>query len=91
MQLDGFEDWLEGRGPYGCLMNLVDDATITTLCLLGEPETIWAAVRVLRPWIEVYGLLLVLCTDWKNVYVREPTTKELLRGEIALSAAGWGS
>jgi len=33
VQMDGsFEDWLEGRGPYGCLMNLVDDATSTTLC-----------------------------------------------------------
>jgi transposase len=36
VQMDGsFEDWLEGRGPYGCLMNLVDDATSTTLCRLG--------------------------------------------------------
>src|ERR1700680_5289930 len=27
VQLDGsFHDWLEGRGPRGCLMNLVDDA-----------------------------------------------------------------
>lgn len=89
VQLDGsFEDWLEGRGPYGCLMNLVDDATSTTLCLLGEQETIWAAVRVLRAWIEVYGVPLALYTDWKNVYVREPTTKELLRGEIALTQFG---
>jgi transposase len=53
VQRDGsFEDWLEGRGPYGCLMNLVDDATSTTLCRLGEPETIWAATGVLRAWIE---------------------------------------
>src|SRR5208337_5120415 len=28
VQLDGsFHDWLEGRGPEGCLMNMVDDAT----------------------------------------------------------------
>ena len=89
VQLDGsFEDWLEGRGPYGCLMNLVDDATSTTLCLLGEQETIWAAVRVLRAWIEEYGVPLALYTDWKNVYVREPTTKELLRGEVPLTQFG---
>lgn len=89
VQLDGsFEDWLEGRGPYGCLMNLVDDATSMTLCLLGEQETIWAAVRVLRAWIEMYGVPLALYTDWKNVYVREPTTKELLRGEIPLTQFG---
>lgn len=89
VQMDGsFEDWLEGRGPYGCLMNLVDDATSTTLCLLGEQETIWAAVRVLRAWIEAYGVPLALYTDWKNVYVREPTAKELLRGEIPLTQFG---
>ena len=28
VQLDGsFHDWLEDRGPRGCLMNMVDDAT----------------------------------------------------------------
>jgi len=29
-----------------------------------------------------------LYTDWKNVYVREPTPKELLRGEVPLTAFG---
>jgi transposase len=30
VQFDGsFHDWLEGRGPGGCLMNMVDDATGT--------------------------------------------------------------
>ena len=49
VQLDGsFHEWLEKRGPRGCLMNLVDDATSTTLCRMGEQETIWAAVGVLR-------------------------------------------
>jgi transposase len=57
VQMDGsFHEWLEGRGPGGCLMNLVDDATGTTLCRLGEEETIWAAVGVLRAWIERYGV-----------------------------------
>ena len=89
VQMDGsFEDWLEGRGPYGCLMNMVDDATSTTLCRLGEQETIWAAAGVLRMWIEEYGVPLALYTDWKNVYVREPTTKELLRGEAAVTQFG---
>lgn len=89
VQMDGsFEDWLEGRGPYGCLMNLVDDATSTTLCRLGEQETIWAAAGVLRRWIESYGVPLALYTDWKNVYVREPTTKELLRGDAPVTQFG---
>ncbi len=89
VQMDGsFEDWLEGRGPYGCLMNLVDDATSTTLCRLGEQETIWAAAGVLRAWIEAHGVPMALYTDWKNVYVREPTTKELLHGKTPVTQFG---
>ena len=82
VQVDGsFHDWLEGRGPRGCLMNMVDDATGTTLCRLGKEETIWAAVGVLRAWVECYGVPQALYTDWKNVYVREPSAQERLRGE----------
>jgi hypothetical protein len=89
VQLDGsFHEWLEGRGPRGCLMNLVDDATSTTLCRLGEQETIWAAVGVLRAWMEKYGVPRALYTDWKNVYVREPTQKELLHGQPSLTQFG---
>ena len=37
VQMDGsFEKWLEDRGPAGCLMNMVDDATSTTLNQLGS-------------------------------------------------------
>jgi len=82
VQVDGsFHDWLEGRGPRGCLMNMVDDATGTTLCRLGKEETIWAAVGVLRAWIECYGVPQALYTDWKNVYVRQPSAQERLGGE----------
>jgi hypothetical protein len=31
---------------------------------------------------------LALYTDWKNVYVREPRTKELLRGVAPLTQLG---
>ena len=66
VQLDGsFHLWYETRGPRGCLMNLVDDATGRTLARLGAEETIWAAADVLRRWIEAYGVPLVLYTDWK--------------------------
>jgi transposase len=89
VQLDGsFAEWLEGRGPGGCLMNMVDDATSQTLARLGEQETIWAAARVLRCWIERYGVPLGLYTDWKNVYVREPNAKERLSGEVPRTQFG---
>jgi transposase len=89
IQLDGsFHAWLEGRGPRGCLMNLVDDATGTTLCRMGEQETIWAAVGVLTAWIVKYGVPRRLYTDWKNVYVREPNAQEVLHGTSALTQFG---
>src|SRR6516165_10001153 len=59
-------------------MNMVDDPTSTVEAYMGDAETIWAAVHVLRQWIEKYGVPLALYTDWKNVYVREPTEKEQL-------------
>src|SRR5712692_9564777 len=82
VQMDGsFHAWLEERGPEGCLMDLVDDATNTTLARLGEEETIWAAAGALRAWIERYGVPLALYVDWKNLYKRCGTEKERGRGE----------
>lgn len=89
VQLDGsFHDWLEGRGPRGCLMNMVDDATGTTQARMGKEETIWAAVGVLRAWIGQYGVPRALYTDWKNVYKRKATAGEQLRGEVAVTQFG---
>src|SRR6266478_6381632 len=89
VQLGGsFHDWLEGRGPGGCLMNMVDDATGTTEARMGKEETIWAAVGVLRSWIENYGVPRALYTDWKNVYKRKATSGEQLRGEVAVTQFG---
>lgn len=89
VQLDGsFHLWYEARGPRGCLMNLVDDATGQTLARLGDQETIWAAVEVLRRWIEAHGVPLALYTDWKNVYVREPNAAEQATGAVPLTQFG---
>jgi transposase len=89
VQLDGsFHLWYETRGPRGCLMNLVDDATGRTLARLGAEETIWAAADVLRQWIEAYGVPLALYTDWKNVYVRAPTAEEQGTGVVPRTQFG---
>lgn len=89
VQLDGsFHAWLEGRGPRGCLMNMVDDATSRVEARMGKEETIWAAVEVLRAWIQKYGVPRALYTDWKNVYKRKATPGEQLRGEVPVTQFG---
>ena len=89
VQMDGsFRAWLEGRGPGGCLMDLVDDATNTRLARLGEEETIWAAAGALRAWVERYGVPHQLYVDWKNLYKRGATPKEALRGEEPVTQFG---
>lgn len=89
VQMDGsFHAWYENRAGKACLMNMVDDATSTVETRLGDEETIWAAERVLRQWIEKYGVPLALYTDWKNVYVREPAEKEHLHGRVPVTQLG---
>lgn len=89
VQMDGsFHAWLEERGPRGCLMDLVDDATNTTLARIGEEETIWAAAGALRAWIERYGVPKALYVDWKNLYKRAATEGERIRGEEPITQFG---
>jgi hypothetical protein len=89
VQLDGsFHEWLEERAGRQCLMHMVDDATSKAEGRFYPQETIWAAVGVLRRWIEKYGIPRALYTDWKNVYVREATECEKQAGEMALTQFG---
>lgn len=89
VQLDGSQHaWLEGRGPSGCAMTLVDDATGRVLLQFAPQETTWAAADVLRAWIEQYGVPQALYTDWKNVYVRRPTEAERLAAIAPLTQFG---
>ena len=89
VQMDGsFHDWYEGRGARGCLMNMVDDASGETLGRMGSEETIWAAAGGLRGWVKKHGVPVALYTDWKNVYVREPSSKEQLRGVVPVTQFG---
>lgn len=57
VQFDGsHHEWFEGRAERCCLMNMVDDATGTTLSFLDEQETTVGAMRLLWAWIERYGI-----------------------------------
>jgi transposase len=89
VQMDGsFHAWLEDRGPEGCLIDMVDDATNTTRAQLGEQETIWAVADGLRAWIKRYGVPLALYVDWKNLYKRPANARERLRGEEPITQFG---
>lgn len=89
VQLDGSQHpWLEGRGPSGCAMTLIDDATNRVLLQFAPQETTWAAADVLRAWIEQYGIPRALYTDWKNVYVRRPTEAERFAAIAPLTQFG---
>lgn len=91
VQMDGsHHDWFgAGHGKH-CLMNMVDDATGTTMGLLDHQETTEAAMNLLRQWIMRYGVPQALYTDRKNVYIteREPTIEEQLAGEEPMTAFG---
>ena len=77
LQMDGsFHEWLEKRGGRGCLINLVDDATGTTLAWFSEEETTWAVADVLRAWVQKYGIPRAIYTDWKSVYHAPPEGEE---------------
>ena len=89
VQLDGsFHPWFEDRGPASCLLTMVDDATGRSLGRFGAQETIWAAVEVLRGWIQQHGVPRALYTDWKNVYVRQPNQEERDTGAEPLTQFG---
>lgn len=92
VQLDGsHHQWFEARGPKSCLMNMVDDAQGTTLSLLAEEETSFAAMELLWGWIKRYGIPQSLYTDKKNVYVIDEKTRARAAdsGEEVWTHFGW--
>lgn len=91
VQLDGsHHQWFGAERKRACLMNLVDDATGTTLSFMAEEETTEAAMRVLWCWIERYGIPRALYLDRKSVYIaiRPPTREEQLAGIEPVTAFG---
>ena len=81
IQVDGsHHDWLEGRASKGCMMNFVDDASGVALCRFSNEETTWAAADLLGAWVRQYGVPKALYCDWKNVYLRQPTSREAIEG-----------
>src|SRR5260370_40903822 len=64
VQLAGsFHHWFERRGPRGCLMNMVDDATGVTHAWLGEAATTSGPLYRLRGWMPNFSVPPTVHTD----------------------------
>jgi len=89
VQMDGsMEAWLEERGPRGCLIHMVDDATSTSLATFAEEETTWGVAETLQAWVKQYGIPRALYVDWKTVYHHQPTERQKQEGIIPISQFG---
>ena len=89
VQMDGsFHKWLEERGPEGCLIHMVDDATSTGLATMTDQETTWGVADTLRAWIEKYGVPRALYVDWKTVYLVQATERQQEENIVPISQFG---
>lgn len=89
VQMDGsFENWLEARGPRGCLIHMVDDATSTSLATFTAEETTWGVADTLRAWVEKYGIPRALYVDWKTVYLVQASERQKQEGIVPVSQFG---
>ena len=89
VQMDGsFENWLEARGPRGCLIHMVDDATSTSLGRFADEETTWGVADTLLEWVRKYGIPRALDVDWKTVYHHAPTERQKQEGIVPISQFG---
>lgn len=70
VQIDGSEHaWFGAEQPRCCLLNMVDDATSTTLSEMDTGETCRVLLSVFKKWVEKYGVPQSVYVDLKNVYV----------------------
>lgn len=88
VQIDGsIHDWFD-EGKHTCLLNMVDDATTTSLAILDSGETTGIVLEGLKAWILKYGIPLALYVDLKNVYVSNKNRVHFTHVEIACQKLG---
>ncbi len=70
LQIDGsIHNWFSDDRKNTCLLNMVDDATGTTLAILDTGETTQVLLLTLKKWIKLYGIPNAVYVDLKSVYV----------------------
>jgi hypothetical protein len=70
VQIDGsYHAWLEDRGPKGCLILFVDDATSEVLAALFVPhESFFAYARVCKSYFQAVGVPIAFYSDRFSVF-----------------------
>lgn len=69
VQMDGsWHDWFEGRGPWCCLMVMVDDATGRALARFYDKETLAAAFDVFGRYVNSRRLPRAVYVDKAGIY-----------------------
>ena len=77
LQMDGsWHDWLEGRGPWCCLMVMVDDATGEVFARFYDRETLEAAFDIFGRYVRMHGLPRALYVDKAAIYRGESVDGE---------------
>lgn len=72
VQMDGsWHDWLEGRGPWCCLMVMVDDATGRMLARFYDKETLSASFDLFGRYAQTHGLPRAIYVDKAGIYRAE--------------------
>jgi transposase len=70
VQIDGSDHaWFGKEHSRSCLLNMVDDATTTTLSQMDTGETCRVLLLTFKEWVETYGVPMAVYVDLKNVYV----------------------
>ncbi len=70
LQIDGSDHaWFGDNYPRCCLLNIVDDATSTTLSQLDYGETCKVLLSTFKWWVERYGIPKAVYVDLKNLYI----------------------
>ena len=89
VQIDGsYHQWFEKRGDGCCLINFIDDATSRLQIMRTvRHETSFDYMRVLKEYIERYGLPLALYSDKHSIFRNPRPAKDAIDDSTQFSRA----
>ena len=80
VQADGsFHNWLEDRGPRGCLITFIDDSRSESLARFADAESTSSVTEVFEKWIVTYGVPRSLYVDGGGAFGLRQMTGQFAR------------